>query len=83
MSERADCEGDVIVLAGATGRIGAASAYIDEAAIFEAYRRLREHEARAVSETKRTRLARARRPQSVPSVAAEPRYGKRQTFVLA
>jgi hypothetical protein len=30
-------------------------AHIDEAAIFEAYRRLLEHEARAVSETKRTR----------------------------
>jgi putative transposase len=43
----------------------AGRAHIDEAAIFEAYRRLREREARAVSETKRTRRARTRRPQSV------------------
>jgi putative transposase len=48
----------------------AGRAHIDEAAIFEAYRRLREREARAVSETKRTRRARARRPQSVRREAA-------------
>jgi putative transposase len=35
---------------------------VDEAAIFAAYERLREREARAVSETKRTRRARERRP---------------------
>ena len=39
---------------------------IDEAAIFAAYGRLREREAQAVSETKRTRRARERRPQSAP-----------------
>ena len=44
--------------------------HIDEAAIFEAYRRLREREARAVSETQRTRRARARRPHSVSREAA-------------
>lgn len=38
----------------------------DEAAIFEAYQRLREREARAVSETKRTRRARERRPKAAP-----------------
>jgi putative transposase len=36
---------------------------IDETAIFAAYERLREREARAVGETKRTRRARERRPQ--------------------
>jgi putative transposase len=50
----------------------AGRAHIDEAAIFEAYRRLREREARAVSETKRTRRARARRPHSVSREAAVP-----------
>jgi hypothetical protein len=50
----------------------AGRAHIDEAAIFEAYRRLREREARAVSETKRTRRARARRPQSVTREGAAP-----------
>jgi putative transposase len=38
--------------------------YIDEAAILAAYQRLREREVRAVSETKRTRRVRERRPQS-------------------
>lgn len=38
------------------------SAHVNEAAIFAAYDRLREREARAVSETKRVRRARARRP---------------------
>jgi putative transposase len=47
-------------------------AHIDEAAIFEAYRRLREREAHALSETKRTRRARARRPQSASREAAVP-----------
>jgi putative transposase len=40
--------------------------HIDETAIFTAYERLREREARAVSETKRTRRARERRPQLAP-----------------
>jgi putative transposase len=42
----------------------AGRAHIDEAAIFEAYRRLREREARAVSETQRTRRAPAGRTRS-------------------
>ena len=50
----------------------AGRAHIDEAAIFEAYRRLREREARAVSETNRTRRARARRPHAVSREAALP-----------
>jgi putative transposase len=50
----------------------AGRAHIDEAAIFEAYRRLREREAHAVSETKRARRARARRPQSASREAAGP-----------
>jgi putative transposase len=37
-------------------------ALVDEAAIFAAYARLREHEARAVVETKRVRRGRVRRP---------------------
>jgi putative transposase len=40
------------------------SAQVDEAAVFAAYERLREREARAVSETKRVRLARERRPST-------------------
>jgi len=40
------------------------AAPIDEAAIFAAYARLREHEARAVTETKRARRVRVRRPVS-------------------
>jgi putative transposase len=44
--------------------------HIDEAAIFAAYERLRERESRAVSETKRTRRARERRPQSTPLAEA-------------
>jgi putative transposase len=43
---------------------------VDEAAIFAAYGRLREREAQAVNETKRTRLARQRRPQSAPLAEA-------------
>lgn len=43
---------------------------VDEATIFAAYGRLREREAQAVSETKRTRLARQRRPQSAPLTQA-------------
>jgi hypothetical protein len=38
------------------------AAPIDEAAIFAAHARLREHEARAVTETKRARRVRVRRP---------------------
>jgi hypothetical protein len=38
------------------------AAQIDEAAIFAAYERLRDREARAASETKRVRRARERRP---------------------
>jgi hypothetical protein len=37
-------------------------ALVDEAAIFAGYARLREHEARAVVETKRVRRGRVRRP---------------------
>jgi putative transposase len=51
--------------AGQAARDGGRS-YFDEAAIFAAYERLREREARAVSETKRTRRARERRPQPAP-----------------
>jgi putative transposase len=40
------------------------AAPIDEAAIFAAYARLREHEARAVTQTKRARRVRVRRPVS-------------------
>jgi hypothetical protein len=47
------------------------AAPIDEAAIFAAYARLREHEARAVTETKRARRVRVRRPVSALS-ADEP-----------
>lgn len=54
------------------------SAHVDEAAIFTAYERLREREARAAGETKRARRARERRPaiaKPVPSqqpIAEEP-----------
>jgi putative transposase len=58
-------------------------AHIDEAAIFEAYRRLREREARAVSETKRTRRARARRPQSASGEAAVPASAPKDSIAPA
>jgi putative transposase len=49
----------------------AGNADIDETAIFSAYERLRERENRAVSTTKRTRRAQARRPASIlPSTDA-------------
>ncbi len=47
------------------------AAPIDEAAIFAAYARLREHEARAVTETKRARRVRVRRPANAVAVPAE------------
>jgi len=46
---------------------------VDEASIFAAYARLREHEARAVTETKRARLVRVRRPPALPAfLSPEP-----------
>jgi hypothetical protein len=47
------------------------AAPIDEAAIFAAYGRLREHEARAVTETKRARRARVRRPVGAVALPAD------------
>jgi hypothetical protein len=47
------------------------AAPIDEAAIFAAYARLREHEARAVTETKRARRVRIRRPVGAVAVPAD------------
>lgn len=47
------------------------SAHVDETAIFAAYARLRDHEARAASETKRARRARARRPATI-AAAPDP-----------
>ena len=41
---------------------------MDEAAIFAAYARLREHESRATSETKRARRVRVRRPAAPPAL---------------
>jgi putative transposase len=46
--------------------------HIDETAIFDAYARLREHEARAITETKRVRRVRARRAvtnEPTPAIA--------------
>jgi hypothetical protein len=43
-------------------------AQVDEAAIFAAYARLREHEARATTETKRARRVRVRRPVASPAL---------------
>jgi putative transposase len=47
------------------------SANVDEAAIFAAYARLREREARAASETKRVRRTRERRPADVPAATSD------------
>ncbi len=47
------------------------TAPIDEAAIFAAYARLREHEARAVTETKRARRVRVRRPANTVAVPGD------------
>jgi putative transposase len=47
------------------------TAQIDEAAIFAAYERLRDREARAVSETKRVRRARERRPVGAHAVSPD------------
>lgn len=48
------------------------SSPMDEDAVFEVYARLREREARAVTETKRIRRARARRRSLPASVALQP-----------
>jgi putative transposase len=47
------------------------TAQIDEPAIFAAYERLRDREARAASETKRIRRARERRPVGANAVSAD------------
>jgi hypothetical protein len=47
------------------------AAHIDEAAIFAAYERLRDREARATSETKRVRRARERRPVGANAVSPD------------
>ena len=51
--------------------MGSSGAQIDEAAIFAAYERLRDREARAVSETKRVRRARERRPVAANTVSPD------------
>jgi putative transposase len=52
---------------------------VDEAAIFAAYGRLREREAQAVNETKRTRRARERRPPAAPSTEAVTSTGETES----
>lgn len=47
-------------------------AHADEAAIFAAYARLREHESRATTETKRARRVRVRRPVAPALLSSEP-----------
>jgi hypothetical protein len=55
---------------------------IDEAAIFAAYARLREHEARAVTETKRARRVRVRRPMGAVAVPVDEQASEPGTSAL-
>jgi putative transposase len=59
------------------------AAPIDEAAIFAAYARLREHEARAVTETKRARRVRVRRPGGAVALPADERAAEVDTPALS
>jgi len=50
------------------------SAQVDETAIFAAYARLRDREARAACETKRVRGARERRPATIAAASDTSRH---------
>jgi putative transposase len=57
------------------------NAHVDETAIFAAYERLREREARAIEETKRTRRARERRSAITKKVQLNPASVEEQALL--